>query len=147
MKTIMAITLIFSVALHAFAADEPLLPDGVNQILGRIRPNMSEAELEKLVKAHYPEAKATPSVWSGQTGYVEFKLTSRHSISVAEYKDPKGFKSRFVHAHMIFYVYDWELKRRINISFHKWDDETKKGAGKTSEQTPAGDVLKAPPEE
>ena len=77
MKTIIVITVMLSVALGALAAEEPLLPDGVNQILGRIRPNMSEAEVEKIVKAYYPDAKATPSVWSGQTGYVEFKVTSR----------------------------------------------------------------------
>ena len=133
MKTIILIIVMLSVALGTLAAEEPLLPDGVNQILGRIRPNMSEAEVEKIVKAYYPDYKATPMVWSGQTGYVEFKVTSRYSISVAKYNDPNDFNSRFVHANMILYVYDWKQKRRINSSFHKWDAETKKDGGKTSE--------------
>ncbi|MHC4403493.1 MAG: hypothetical protein ACYTG0_27870 [Planctomycetota bacterium] len=138
MKVLFATLVIASVGLFAGAADTPLMPDGVNQILGRINPNTPEAEVEKIVKKHYPDAKRTLGSWSGQTGYVEFKLTSRYSISVAEYNDPKDFESRFVHADMILYVYDWELKRRINISFHRWDDE-KKDVGKTSEQPPGRD--------
>lgn len=39
----------------------------------------------------------------------------------------------------MFYVYDWELKRRIDITFYKWDDETRKVNGKTSQQDAAAD--------
>ena len=135
MKTICAALAIASVVLVAGAADAPLMPDGVNQILGRITPDMAEAKVEAIVKKYYPDAKRTLGSWSGQTGYVEFKLTKRYSISVAEYNDPKDFESRFVHADMILYVYDWEVKRRINISFHNWNEDKKDG-GKTSEQPP-----------
>jgi len=136
MKTIIAAVILASFIALAGAADEPLLPDGVNQILGRIRSRMSEAEVEKIVQAYYPKTKATPGPWSGQTGYAEFKLTPRYSISVAEYNDPKDFNKRFVHADMILYVYDWEAKRRTNISFHQWDNE--KTGDKTSEQQGGG---------
>ena len=51
MKTIIVIIVIFSVAFGALAAEEPLMPDGVKQIRGRISPNMREAEVEKIVKA------------------------------------------------------------------------------------------------
>jgi hypothetical protein len=146
MKIICTAIAIAFFALVAGAEDASLMPDGVNQILGRIAADMPEAKVEALVKQHYPDATRNGGVWSGQTGYVEFKLNKRYSISVAEYNDPKDFESRFVHADMILYVYDWELKRRINISFHKWDEDKKDG-GKTSEQSPAGDVLKAAPEE
>jgi hypothetical protein len=102
------------------AADETLLPDGVNKILGQIRSKMPEAEAEKIVQTYYPGTKAALGDWSGQTGYVEFKLSTRYSISIAEYNDPKDFNHRFVSADMIMYVYDWESKRRINVSFHQW---------------------------
>jgi len=134
MKSIFTGLAITFFAFLANAADSPLIPDSVNQILGRISPKMVESDLEKIVKKYYPEAKKTLGSWSGQTGYVEFKLTKRYSISVAEYNDPKDFESRFVHANMILYVYDWELKQRINISFHKWKNETKKDGGNISEQ-------------
>lgn len=126
-------------------SEEALLSDGINQILGRIRPDMSEAEVEKIVKTYYPEAKETPGDWSGQTGYVDFKLTSRYSISIEEYNAPNDFNSRFVHARMILYVFDWELKRRIDISIHNWDGETKKSGGKPSEPKPEDDGLKPEP--
>lgn len=124
MKLITAVIAMFSVTLGSFAADGPLFPDGVNQILGRIQPGMSEAQVEEIVRIYYPDAIHAVGIWSGQTGYVDFELTSRYSISVAEYNDPEDFNSRFVHADMILYLYDWELNRRINISFHNWDDET-----------------------
>ena len=121
---IVVIIVMLSITLSAFAAEEPLFPDGVNQILGRIQPDMSEAQVEETVKFYYPDAVLTLGTWSGQSGYVEFKLTSRYSISIAEYNDPDNFDYRFVHADMILYVFDWELNQRINISFHNWDDET-----------------------
>lgn len=136
MKTICVALAIAFLSAVAVAADGPLIPDGVNQILGRIKPDMPETDVQKLVHKYYPKAKIHRSVWSGQTGYVEFKLTDRFSVSVAEYNDPKDHKSRFVHADMILYVYDWKLKQRINISFHKWDEDKKDG-GKTSEQPDA----------
>ncbi len=132
-----------SVAFGALAAEAPLVPDGINQILGRIRPDMSEAQVEKIVKTYYPDAKATSGPWSGQTGYVEFKVTSRYSISVAEYNAKNDFNSRFVHADMILYVYDQDIKRRINISFYNWEAEKKKSE-KTSEPKPQGDGKPAP---
>ena len=122
MKRILAALVLTSIALAARAMAEPLLPDGVNQMLGRIQPNMSEAEVERIVKKDYPDAKTTPGPWSGVTGYVEFKLTARYSISVAEYNDPKDFNLRFVHADMLLSVYDRDTKRRINISCHKGDE-------------------------
>ena len=123
MKPILAALILASFATVAGAADEPLLPEGVNQILGRVRPNMAQVEFEKIVQAYYPEARMTPSEWSGRTGYASFRLTSRYSIFVAEYSDPKDFNSRFIHTDLLLYMDDSELRRRLNISFHKWDEE------------------------
>jgi hypothetical protein len=145
MKIICAILITACIAFSVSAADAPLIPDGANQILGRICPNMSEAEVEKIVQKYYPETKANPSVWSGQSGYVDYKLTARYSISVAEYNDPKDFNLRFVHADMIIFVFDWELKRRINISFFNWEVEKGNAKGKTYESKPEGDGLNAVP--
>ena len=125
MKLIIVVILMLSVTSGAFAVEGPLFPDGVNQILGRIQSDMNETQVEEIVKIYYPDAIRAGGIWSGQTGYVDFELTSRYSISVAEYNDPEDYNSRFVHADMILYVYDWELNQRINISFYNWDDETK----------------------
>ena len=124
MKLITVAIVLFSFTFGASASEVSLFPDGVNQILGRIQPDMSEAQVEEIVKIYYPDAIRAVGIWSGQTGYADFRLTSRYSISVAEYNNPDNTNFRFVHADMILYVYDWELKRRINISFYNWDDET-----------------------
>ena len=69
MKTLLAILCVTSAALLASAADEPLMPDGINHILGRVCPHMPEAELQEVVTRHYPNAKVVVGRWSGQTGY------------------------------------------------------------------------------
>ncbi len=124
MKLITTVIALLSVTLSTLPVEESLIPDGVNQILGRIQPDMSEAQVEVIVKHYYPNASLSPGSWSGQTGYASFELTSRYSISVAEYNDPEDFHSRFVHSDMILYIYDRELNRRINISFYYRDNET-----------------------
>lgn len=95
----------------------PVIPEKINQLLGSIRPRMSEAQLQKLVKKHFPEAKAAHGIWSGQTGYVDFVLNDRFNISISEFNNPKDAASRFVHEDMRFYVFDNATKRRTDISF------------------------------
>ena len=46
MKLIIVVIVMLSVSLGSFAGDGPLFPDGVNQILGRIQPGMSEAQAD-----------------------------------------------------------------------------------------------------
>jgi hypothetical protein len=64
MKLITAAILMLSVTSGAFAVEEPLFPDGVNQILGRIQPGMSEAQVDEIVKIYYPDAIHAVSIWS-----------------------------------------------------------------------------------
>ncbi|MFA4943995.1 MAG: hypothetical protein WC789_04760 [Lentisphaeria bacterium] len=135
MKTITSIILMILVAVIALASDKPLVPDGINQILGRIQPNMSESQVETLMKKYYPDVKRTLGTWSGQTGYVDFKVSPAYTISIAEYNDPKDFNLRFVHADMIIYVFEWQTKTRLNLSFFKWDDGENKDKKNTE---PAG---------
>ena len=121
-----------------YAADAPLFPDSINQILGRIQPNMSESQVETLVKKYYPDAEATLGIWSGQAGYVDFKVTSRHTISISEYNNPTNFALRFVHADMIIYIYDLDTKTRVNLSLYKWDNSSASKTDKSTEQSGAG---------
>jgi hypothetical protein len=92
-------------------------------LLFQVRPDMTEAELAKLVQSQFPDAKPSPGDWSGQTGYVDFRLNSQYTLSVSEYNDPKDFNLRFVHADTIVYLLDQEAKRRMNISFYKWEEK------------------------
>lgn len=125
MKRILAALIVALFAVAALAADEPLFPDGVNQILGRVKPGLAESKLEEIVQTYYLGARAAVGDWSGRTGYVTFRLTSRYSLCVAEYSDPKDLAIRFVHTDMLFYLDDSEQQRRISISLGKWDDQRK----------------------
>lgn len=147
MKTFIAVAVLWTVALGAWAVETPLLPAEVNQILGQIRPDMSEANVAKIVKAHYPDAKGGMDVWSGQTGYVRFELTPRYAISIAEYNAPNNIESRFVHPDLTLYVFDLQEKRRTNITFYSYGDETKKDEEKPPSALPAGAAPKPAPKE
>jgi hypothetical protein len=118
---IIPMILMLSVVFVASESPEPLIPDGINQILGSIQPNMSEAQVWEIVTALYPDAVSRLGVWSGQTGYADFELTPRYTVSISEYNDPVNFELRFVHPDMVFYVYDYELNQRIDISFYRWE--------------------------
>jgi len=113
--------LIYLAVFGASLSIKSLIPDNINQILGSIQPNMSETQVEEIIKNVYPEAVSRLGSWSGQTGYVDFELTSRYTVSISEYNDPEDFELRFVHPDMLFYVYDYDLSQRINISFYNWE--------------------------
>ena len=134
---LLAAAILMSCVVEGWGDEEPLMPDGVNQILGRVRAHMSESQLQKIVAEYYPDARVRVGRWSGQTGYADIKVTQRFSISIAEYNAPNDFESRFVHQDMTIYVYDWQAKRRVNISFHNWDANNKPD-DKTSEQQGGG---------
>lgn len=139
MKTIVATCLALSIAAWASVSDNHLFPEEINQILGRIEPDMNLAKVKTILKTYYPEAEVDAVTWSGDTGVIGYKLTSRYSIAIPAYIDPKDGKSSFAHSDLEFYVCDWELKRRIDITFYKWDDETRKVNGKTSQQDATAD--------
>ena len=123
MKKLAAVIAITLISISTFGT--PLIPEKINSILGQIQPDMPEKELEKIVQSYYPKSKATLSIWSGRTGYVQFKISERYSFSVSEYNAPNDFESRFVQKNMTIYVYDHEIQQRVNISLYNWDEEEK----------------------
>lgn len=96
-------------------AKQTLLPAAINRILGQIRPEMPEQKVEEIVHRDFPDAKATQGPWSGQTGYVNFRLSSRFEISVGEYNDPNDFERRFVHRDLMMNVVD--RMRKLTVRF------------------------------
>ena len=130
MKYIAAIIVILTAITCAYAGDEALLPDNINQILGRITPDMSEHNVQALFRQYYPNAEGMVGDWSGQTGYVDYKLTPKHTVSISMYNTPTNIDHRYVHSSMIIYIFDWETKSRLNLSIYKWDE----GKDKRTEQ-------------
>jgi hypothetical protein len=63
------------------------------------------------------------SDWSGQTGYIEYKLDERYSLSVSSItRDGK----EVVHDEILLYLYDWPSKRRIDLKIFDWEKPTAK---------------------
>ena len=122
MKYIAAIIVILTAITCAYAGDEALLPDNINQILGRITPDMSENNVQALFRQYYPNAEGKVGNWSGQTGYVDYKVTPKHTVSISMYNSQANLHQRFVHPSMTFYIYDWVTKSRMNFSIYKWDE-------------------------
>ena len=134
MKYFAAIIVILTAITCASAGDEALLPDNINQILGRITPDMSENNVQALFRQYYPNAEGMVGNWSGQTGYFDYKLTPKHTVSISMYNSPTNIDQRYVHSSMIIYIYDWETKSRLNLSIYKWDE----GKDKRTEQAAPG---------
>ena len=122
MKYFAAIIVIITAITCAYAGDEALLPDGINQILGRITADMRETDVQALFHQYYPNVEGMVGDWSGQTGYVDFKVTPNNTVSISMYNSPTSINHRYVHSSMIFYIYDWETKSRLNFSIYKWDE-------------------------
>lgn len=118
MKTT-SIVLLFCIGLMTLhAADEPFIPTALNAILPRIHAGMIIPEVEAELAPAYPKVKGTMSVWSGQSGYIEYKLDDRHSLSVSSItRDGK----QVVHDKILFYLYDWPTKRRIDLAVYDWE--------------------------
>jgi len=122
MKYIAAFIVILTAITCACAGDEALLPDGINQILGRITSDMRETDVQALFRQYYPDAEGMVGNWSGQTGYVDYKLTPKHTVSISMYNPPTDITHRYVHSSMTFYIYDWETKSRLNFSIYELDE-------------------------
>ena len=69
--------------LHSLAADEPLIPAALNAVLPKIHVGMTIREVEAALAPAYPKVKGQMGIWSGQTGYIDYKLDERHTLSVS----------------------------------------------------------------
>ena len=107
------LALLFCIGLlHLHAADEPLIPAALNAVLPGIHAGMTIPEVEAVLSAAYPGVKGQTGHWSGQTGYVDYKLNERTTLSVSSItRDGKNV----VHFEILFYIFDWPSKRRVDV--------------------------------
>ncbi len=107
-------------ALQSRAADEPLIPPALNAVLPKISAGMKPEEVKKLLAAKYPKVEYQLGVWSGQTGYFDFKLDDRWTLSVAG--DTDRNKGSVVHHDGLIYLVDRANKNRIEIKRYSWKE-------------------------
>src|ERR1035438_4794372 len=81
--TILTFLLCCAALFHARAADESLIPPALNSLLPKIHPGMTVHEVEAVLATAYPKVAGRMSDWDGMTGYIDYKLDDRYSLSVA----------------------------------------------------------------
>ncbi len=104
--------------LHSRAADEPLIPVALNAVLPQIHVGMTILQVEAVLAPAYPKVKGQMGVWSGQTGYIDYKLDERHTLSVSSIT--RNGKE-VVHDEILLYLYDWPSKRRLDLKVFEWE--------------------------
>ena len=124
MKSIYLACIVCCLALlRTHAADEPLIPAQLNSVLQKIHPGMSTNDVAAVLSPSYPKVAARMGVWSGQTGYIDYKLDERFTLSVSSIT--RGGK-KVVHDDLLMYVYDWPAKRRVDIKVYYWESQSQK---------------------
>ena len=108
---------------HSHGADEPLIPAALNAILPKIHAGMTIQEVEAVLAPAYPNAKGQMSVWSGQTGYIDYKLDERFTLSIASIT--LDGKER-VHDDLLFYVHNHAAKHRVDIKSYFYESPAQK---------------------
>ena len=116
-------SLITAVSLTSVYAGEPLIPSILNAILPKISSGMKSEEISKIVSEAYPKTRASLGAWSGQTGYLDFRLDERYRISIAASFDDQ--RKEVVHDEILIYVFDEERKNRVEIKRFSWTDSSK----------------------
>ncbi len=123
MKSII-ITLFYCVGLlKLHGADEPYIPVPLNAVLSKIHARMTIREVEAVLAPAYPKVKGKMDLWSGQTGYIAYKLDERYTVSVSSItREGK----EVVHDEVLIHLYDWPAKRRIDLKIYDWEKQVDK---------------------
>ena len=119
MKRTLAILFLGLLTLSALAADEPLIPASLNTLLPKITAGMKSEDIKALLLKTYPKVERQVGHWSGQTGYLGFRLDDRFSFMVAAHTSGDG--QQVVSQDALIYVFDRLRKHRIEIIHYQWD--------------------------
>jgi hypothetical protein len=106
------------------AENEPLVPAPLNSVLPRIKAGMTAAEARAQLTNAYPKVQLTLGVWSGQTGYLDFRLDDRYTVSFAARNPPNGTlneSAAILSDNLLTYIFDHQRKHRLEISHFQWD--------------------------
>ena len=123
MKSIIAFFICCFALLQADAADQPLIPTPLNSVLLKVQLGMSTNQVLAVLSPSYPKVTGQTGTWSGQTGYCDYKLDERFTLAVASVmRDGK----ELVHDDLLFYVFDWQTKRRVDIKLYYWEGQSHK---------------------
>ena len=109
--------------LQVHAAAEPLIPTPLNDVLFKIRPGITTNQVLAVLSPAYLNVVGRMGNWSGQTGYIDYKLDDRFTLSISSItRDGK----KVVHDDLLMYLFDWQTKRRIDLKLYDLDGQSHK---------------------
>jgi hypothetical protein len=124
-KAILAFLLCCAALFQVRAADEPLIPAALNKALPKIHPGMTANQVVAILLPSYPKVAVSMGDWSGGSGYIDYKLDDRFTLSVSSItRDGKDV----VHDDILFYLFDWPSKRRVDIRIYDWGKQPPKAS-------------------
>jgi hypothetical protein len=123
MKVIIVCFICCIALVQAIAEDEPLIPVPLNRVLLKIQPGMTTNQIVAILSRSYPEVGGHRGDWSGQTGYMDYRLDERFTLSVSSVmRDGR----ELVHDDLLFYLIDSQTKRRVDIKLYYWEGQSHK---------------------
>ena len=109
-----------------------MIPVALNAVLPKIHARMTVREVEAVLAPAYPKVKGRMGNWSGQNGYIDYKLDERYSVSVSSVtREGK----EVVHDEILIYLYDWPAKRRLDLKVYEWEKKAVEEPTPKSEDT------------
>ncbi len=115
MRSILLVLAVLSASCTSSARTSSLLPPGIDDALGAIRPNQPEAEVERLLRSIYPAATPASGENLGAGSAIRFQLTDKLSLDVPGYPDPSDPTRRLVAADRAFTVVDLSGNQRFDL--------------------------------
>jgi hypothetical protein len=123
MKFIITCFICWIALFRADAADEPLIPAPLNTVLLKIRPGMNTNQVLAVLSPSYRKVEVQEGIWSGQPGYMDYKLDKRFTLSVSSVM---WEGKQLVHDDLFFCVFDWQNKRRVDLTPYYWEGRSHK---------------------
>jgi hypothetical protein len=118
MKHFLCILIFLGVVISGRGTDEPLIPEALNALLSKITAGMTPEEVSKLLSTAYPKLQRADGGWSGQGGWIGFRLDERYTVEVSAYNDTKN--RVFISTNPALSVFDGMAQVRFDITRFDW---------------------------
>jgi len=124
----LCVVFLLPAVLSVRAADEPLIPASLNALLPKITAGMTHEDIKAVLSSAYPKLELQDGPWSGQTGYIGFKLDAQYSVM---FSAKLGAKQReVVSSNAQISVFDRVHKLRLDIARYYWEKASDENASK-----------------
>ncbi len=132
MRSMLFIIVVILASCTSAVRNPSLLPPGIDDALGAIRPHQPEAEVERLLRSIYPAATPVSGENRGAGSAISFQLTEKLSLDIPGYPDPSDPTRRLVAADRAFTVVDLSSNQRFDLAVSSLDASSEiAGAGRS----------------